>query len=196
MDAPSGSEGTPSHLARARSGASHFSFAYPDSLENTEIEVSILPEFAEFVLGVNIRRCCGSNHDVSAAGFGLRHSVANGNLAALTTTPRHHYLLSLESDTRRCRYGCVQRFVPQDATKTRAGISRVASEFAGLGRISRVCPNLWAAASKSSEKGQAPDKFIACRSKKGIAERRRPIFPYPVLVRKGRSDRSRAFPAL
>ncbi|MBA0083791.1 MAG: hypothetical protein HRJ53_02235, partial [Acidobacteria bacterium Pan2503] len=41
----------------------------PRLLQNTEIEVAILPEFAEVVVGVNIRRCCGSNHDVSAGGL-------------------------------------------------------------------------------------------------------------------------------
>ena len=43
------------------------------------------------------------------------------------------------------------------------------------------------------EKGQAPDKIIACRSKEGIVERCRPIFPYPVLARcAARGDSSKA----
>ena len=39
------------------------------------------------------------------------------------------------------------------------------------------------------EKGQAPDKFIACRSAEGAVERCRPVFPYPVLARySGKGD--------
>jgi feruloyl esterase len=39
------------------------------------------------------------------------------------------------------------------------------------------------------EKGQAPDKCIACRSMEGIVERSRPIFPYPVVARySGKGD--------
>ena len=33
------------------------------------------------------------------------------------------------------------------------------------------------------EKGQAPEKLIACRSANGVVERCRPVFPYPVLAR-------------
>jgi len=32
------------------------------------------------------------------------------------------------------------------------------------------------------ERGQAPEKLIACRSAKGVVERCRPVFPYPVLA--------------
>ncbi|PYT87065.1 MAG: hypothetical protein DMG41_17080 [Acidobacteria bacterium] len=41
------------------------------------------------------------------------------------------------------------------------------------------------------EKGQAPDKCIACRSMEGIVERSRPIFPYPVVARcSGKGDQA------
>jgi feruloyl esterase len=32
------------------------------------------------------------------------------------------------------------------------------------------------------EKRQAPEKLIASRSSKGVVERSRPVFPYPVLA--------------
>jgi hypothetical protein len=39
------------------------------------------------------------------------------------------------------------------------------------------------------EKGEAPDKLIACRSANGVVEECRPIFPYPVLTRySGKGD--------
>jgi hypothetical protein len=39
------------------------------------------------------------------------------------------------------------------------------------------------------EKGQAPDKFVACRAAGGAVERCRPIFPYPVRARySGKGD--------
>src|SRR5215469_13343163 len=43
------------------------------------------------------------------------------------------------------------------------------------------------------EKGQAPEKLIACRSSNGVAERCRPVFPYPVLARySGKGDPKQA----
>ena len=43
------------------------------------------------------------------------------------------------------------------------------------------------------EKGQAPDKLIACRSVNGIVERCRPVFPYPLLAHySGKGDPKRA----
>lgn len=43
------------------------------------------------------------------------------------------------------------------------------------------------------EKGQAPDKFIACRPAKGAVESCRPVFPYPVLARySGKGDPKQA----
>jgi feruloyl esterase len=43
------------------------------------------------------------------------------------------------------------------------------------------------------EKGQAPDKLIACRSTNSVVERCRPVFPYPVLARySGKGDPKQA----
>jgi feruloyl esterase len=43
------------------------------------------------------------------------------------------------------------------------------------------------------EKGQAPEKLIACRSNNGTVERCRPVFPYPVLARySGKGDPKQA----
>jgi hypothetical protein len=43
------------------------------------------------------------------------------------------------------------------------------------------------------EKGQAPEELIASRSSKGVVERSRPLFPYPVLARySGKGDPKRA----
>lgn len=43
------------------------------------------------------------------------------------------------------------------------------------------------------EKGEAPDKLIACRSANGVVEECRPIFPYPVLTRySGKGDPKQA----
>jgi feruloyl esterase len=43
------------------------------------------------------------------------------------------------------------------------------------------------------EKGQAPEKLIACRMTNGVVERCRPVFPYPVLARySGKGDAKQA----
>jgi feruloyl esterase len=43
------------------------------------------------------------------------------------------------------------------------------------------------------EKGQAPEKLIACRSNNGVVERCRPVFPYPVLAHySGKGDPKQA----
>jgi len=43
------------------------------------------------------------------------------------------------------------------------------------------------------EKGQAPEKLIACHSASGVVERCRPVFPYPVLARySGKGDPKQA----
>ena len=43
------------------------------------------------------------------------------------------------------------------------------------------------------EKGQAPEKLIACRSANGVVERCRPVFPYPVLAHySGKGDPKQA----
>ena len=43
------------------------------------------------------------------------------------------------------------------------------------------------------EKGQAPDKFIACRLAEGVIERCRPVFSYPIVTRySGKGDAKRA----
>ena len=43
------------------------------------------------------------------------------------------------------------------------------------------------------EKGEAPDKLIACRSADGVVQECRPVFPYPILARySGRGDPKKA----
>jgi feruloyl esterase len=43
------------------------------------------------------------------------------------------------------------------------------------------------------EKGQAPDKFVACRLAEGAVERCRPVFSYPVVTRySGKGDAKHA----
>ena len=43
------------------------------------------------------------------------------------------------------------------------------------------------------EKGQAPEKLVACRLNRGVVERCRPVFPYPVLARySGKGDPTQA----
>jgi feruloyl esterase len=43
------------------------------------------------------------------------------------------------------------------------------------------------------ERGQAPEKLVACRSNNGTVERCRPVFPYPVLARySGKGDAKQA----
>ena len=43
------------------------------------------------------------------------------------------------------------------------------------------------------EKGEAPERLLASRSAKGVVERSRPVFPYPVLARySGKGDPKQA----